>query len=106
MPRWWCVTIAIAGAWLVTLGAGEFGLLTKLSVGAVETYARYVVFGICVIASIQCARQGSAAWCGILAFLAALLNPLAPVQWPAGWEKTFELAGGCVMLTFGIRQWK
>jgi hypothetical protein len=35
MPRWWLITIAVAGAWLVAMGAVEFGIIAKLSVGAV-----------------------------------------------------------------------
>ena len=105
MPRWWLITIAAAGAWLVAMGAVEFGVIAKLSVGAVKDSAQWGVFGVSAVAAFQCARNGSAAWAGTLAFLAALLNPVAPAQWPAGWEKSFELAAGFVMLAFSVRQW-
>jgi hypothetical protein len=106
MPRWWLVTIAVAGAWLVVLGSVEFGLFTKLSLGALDAWIRPGIFGILVIASVQCARQGSAAWCGILAFLAAMLNPVAAPEWRhADWEHGFEIAGGLLMAAFSVRQW-
>jgi hypothetical protein len=107
MARWWLVTIAVAGAWLVVLGSVEFGLFARLSLGALDQWIRPGIFGVLVIVSVQCARQGSAAWCGILAFLAAMLNPVAPPEWRHhDWEHGFEIAAGLLMAAFSVRQWK
>ena len=106
MQRWWLITIAVAGAWLVTMGAVEFGIIARLSVGAIKDAAQWGVFVVCAIAAIQCARSGAAAWAAALAFLAALLNPVAPTHWPAGWDRSFQLCAGFVMLAFSVRHWK
>ena len=107
MPRWWLIVIALAGGWLVVLGAVEFGMFTRISLGAADRWIRPGIFGICAIAAFQSARSGSAAWCGILAFLAAMLNPVAPPDWDtAKWEHGFEITGGLLMGAFSVRQWK
>ena len=105
MPRWWLIVIAIAGAWLVLLGAGQVGLLTRISLDALVPFVRHAIFAVTAVAAFQCGRQGSAAWCGTLAFLAALLNTIAPPDWPRGWEHPFELCAGLVLLAFSVRQW-
>lgn len=97
--------IAVAGAWLVLLGAGQVGLLARISLDVLVPFLRHAVFGICAVAAFQCGRQGSAAWCGTLAFMAALLNTMAPPEWPKGWESPFELSAGLVLLAFSVRQW-
>ena len=97
--------IAVAGTWLVLLGAGEVGLLARLSLAAIAPWLKHAVFAIAAIAGFQCARQGSAAWAATLAFLAALLNTLAPPAWPAGWEHPFELSAGLLLVAFSVRQW-
>lgn len=106
MPRWWLITIALAGAWLVAVGAVEFGFITKLSMGSAKEFAQWVVFAVCAVAAMQCARTGSAAWAATLAFVAALLNPVAAPRWTEGWERSFELVAGFLMLAFSVRQWK
>lgn len=105
MPRWWLITIAAAGTWLVLLGAGQFGFLARLSLDALAPYVKHGVFGIAAIAAFQCARQGSAAWAATLAALAMLLNTVAPAHWPAGWEHPFQLVAGVLMVAFSVRQW-
>ena len=105
MPRWWLIVIGIAGAWLVLLGAGQVGLLARVSLDALVPFLRHAIFAITTVAAFQCGRQGSAAWCGTLAFLAALLNTIAPPDWPRGWEHPFELCSGLVLLAFSVRQW-
>lgn len=105
MPRWWLIVIGIAGAWLVLLGAGQVGLLTRISLDAMVPFLRHAVFAVTAVAAFQCGKQGSAAWCGTLAFLAALLNTVARPDWPTGWEHPFELCAGLVLLAFSVRQW-
>lgn len=105
MPRWWLITIAVAGTWLVLLGAGQFGFLAKLSLDALAPYVKHGVFGIAAITAFQCVRQGSAAWAATLAALAMLLNTVAPTHWPSGWEHPFRLVAGVLMVAFSVRQW-
>jgi hypothetical protein len=105
MPRWWLITIAVAGTWLALLGAGQFGFLAKLSLDVLAPHVKHAVFGVCAIAAFQCARQGMAAWGATLAALAMLLNTVAPAQWPSGWEHPFQLVAGVLLLAFSVRQW-
>lgn len=105
MPRWWLIVIAVAGTWLVLLGAGEVGFLARFSLHTFAPWLKHGVFGISAIAAFQCTRQGSAPWAATLAFLAALLNTLAPPEWPAGWEHPFELTAGLLLVAFSVRQW-
>lgn len=97
--------IAVAGGWLVLLGAGEVSLLARLSLNALAPWLKHAVFGISAIAAFQCTRQGSAPWAATLAFLAALLNTVAPPAWPPGWEHPFELVSGLLLAAFSVRQW-
>ena len=87
------------------LRAGEVSFLAKLSLATLAPWLRHGVFGVAAIAAFQCTRQGSAAWAATLAFLAALLNTLAPPEWPSGWENPFQLAAGLLLVAFSVRQW-
>ena len=45
MPRWWLITIALAGAWLAMMGAVEFGVIARISLGAVKDAAQWAEIG-------------------------------------------------------------
>ncbi|MCE9619130.1 MAG: hypothetical protein K8R92_04405 [Planctomycetes bacterium] len=106
MSRWWLVVNAAAGAWLVAIGAYQFGILTQVWINDADSWLRPASCCIAAVSAFLAAKNQSPIWCGILAALVVLLNPLAPTQWPRGWERPFDLAAGSLLLAFSVRWWK
>lgn len=106
MTRWWLIVNAIAGAWLLAIGAYQFGILTQVWISDADSWLRPTCCCIAGISAFLAARNQSPLWCGIFAALLVLLNPLAPIQWRQGWEKPFAMASGAMFLAFSVRWWK
>jgi hypothetical protein len=106
MSRWWLVVNAGAGAWLIAMGAYQFGILTQVWINDADAWLRPVSCVVAGVGAFLAARQGSAPWCGVLAALMVLLNPVAPTHWPRGWERPFDLSAGALLVAFSVRWWK
>jgi hypothetical protein len=106
MTRWWLIVNAIAGAWLLAMGAYQFGILTQVWITEADGWLKPACCCIAGVSAFLSARNQSAAWCGIFSALFILLNPLAPTEWPKGWDKPFDLTAGALFLAFSVRWWK
>jgi hypothetical protein len=106
MSRWWLIVNALAGAWLLAMGAYQFGLLTQVWVTDVDGWLKPTCCFVAAASAVLAARNQSPIWCGILVALMVMLNPLAPTQWPKDWERPFSLSAGALFMAFSVRWWK
>jgi len=106
MSRWWLIVNALAGAWLLTMGAYQFGILTQVWITEADGWLRPTCCCVAAVSAFLAGKNQSAIWCGILVAIMILLNPLAPTKWPEGWGRPFELAAGALFLAFSVRWWK
>ncbi len=106
MTRWWLIVNALAGAWLLAMGAYQFGILTQVWISEANGWLKPTCCGIAGVSAFLAARNQSAVWCGIFVALMILLNPWAPTKWPDQWEKPFDLTAGALFCAFSVRWWK
>jgi hypothetical protein len=62
--------------------------------------------GLCVVASVWFGKLSSAAWCGLLAATAVIVNPIAPITPPAGVQHWIDIAGAVICGACVIREWE
>jgi len=96
---------------LIPLAIGAALLLTQsLAPDLVHFMPRKVlawtIFACVLWGTIGVGRTGAAWWVGLLAAIAVIVNPIAPLEWPAGWELWAERAAGALASCCVIRLWQ
>ena len=112
MNRWWLVVNGIAGAWLIAMGVFEFGFFDKFAVTEVDGWFRPACCCIAGISAFMAAKNQSMFWFGVFLALMILLNPIVPMAWDKGWnksfdcQKVFDITAGGLCLYFAWWWWK
>lgn len=68
--------------------------------------ASWAACGLCLVASVWFGKLSFAAWCGLLAALAVVVNPIAPLSPPAGSQHWIDIAGAVICGACVIRNWE
>lgn len=68
--------------------------------------AAWAACGLCLVSSVWFGKLSAAAWCGLLAATAVVVNPIAPLSPPAGSQHWIDIAGAVICGACVIRNWE
>lgn len=97
---------------LIPLGLGAALLLFQSIAPDVIAFlpmkvVSWVIFATFVWGTVGLGRSGATLWVGLLAAIAVMVNPIAPLGWPtATWETWADRAAGALAACAVIRRWE
>jgi len=86
--------------------AGQIVMAERLSDPTVLAAVKWTAFGLLAIGAIAMARDGAAAWCGLLSAVAVMVNPLWPMAIPADYANHALAASAAITGATVIRKWQ
>jgi len=86
--------------------AGQIIMAERLSDPSMLAAVKWSAFGLLVVGAIAMARDGSATWCGLLAAVAVMINPLWPLSIPAEYGNHVLATAAAITGASVIRKWQ
>jgi ABC-type uncharacterized transport system permease subunit len=86
--------------------AGQIVMAERLSDPTVLASVKWSAFGLLTIGAVAMARDGAAVWCGLLAAVAVMINPLWPMAIPSEYANHVLAASAAITGATVIRKWQ